>query len=129
MAAQTDRALVLRRFRYGESSLVLQVLTEGRGRVHLIARGAYRPGSRYYAVLDLFDTLELTWSHQPGRELQNLREGTLIDRRMGIVRDLGLKKLSTQLGGFYRKLAVYGHMGRTDLDVPWENTAIASKLK
>jgi len=47
----------------------------------------------------------------------------------GIVRDLGLKKLSAQLGGFYRKLAVYGHMGRRELEVPWESTAIASKLK
>ncbi|MGB5641536.1 MAG: methionine adenosyltransferase [Gammaproteobacteria bacterium] len=47
----------------------------------------------------------------------------------GVVRDLGLKNISAQLGGFYRKLAVYGHMGRSDIDVPWENTAIASKLK
>jgi S-adenosylmethionine synthetase len=47
----------------------------------------------------------------------------------GIVRDLGLKTISSQLGGFYRKLAVYGHMGRSDLEVPWENTAIADKLK
>jgi len=88
MTVLTDRALILRRFRYGESSLVLQVLVRERGRVHLIARGAYRPGSRYYAVLDLFDTLELAWSHQPGRELQNLREGTLIERRAAISRDL-----------------------------------------
>jgi S-adenosylmethionine synthetase len=47
----------------------------------------------------------------------------------GIVRDLGLKTLSAQLGGFYRKLAVYGHMGRRELEVPWEDTAIADKLK
>lgn len=46
----------------------------------------------------------------------------------GIVRELGLKTLSDQLGGFYRKLAVYGHMGRSDIEVPWESTAIASKL-
>jgi S-adenosylmethionine synthetase len=47
----------------------------------------------------------------------------------GIVRDLGLKKLSARPGGFYRQLAVYGHMGRAELDVPWERTDIASKLK
>jgi S-adenosylmethionine synthetase len=47
----------------------------------------------------------------------------------GIVRDLGLKTISAQLGGFYRKLSVYGHMGRRELEVPWENTALASKLK
>ena len=47
----------------------------------------------------------------------------------GIVRDLGLKTISAQLGGFYRKLSVYGHMGRRELEVPWENTTLASKLK
>ena len=47
----------------------------------------------------------------------------------GIVRDLGLKKISAKLGGFYRKLAVYGHMGRRELEVPWEDTTIADKLK
>lgn len=66
-----------------------------------------------------------------------LDDGTIADRlrqvvdfRPGaIVRDLGLKTLSAQLGGFYRKLAVYGHMGHRDLDVPWESTEIADKLK
>jgi S-adenosylmethionine synthetase len=54
----------------------------------------------------------------------------LIDFRPGgIVRDLGLKQLSARFGGFYRKLAVYGHMGRSDIEAPWESTAIASKLK
>jgi S-adenosylmethionine synthetase len=54
----------------------------------------------------------------------------LIDFRPGgIVRDLGLKKLSDKFGGFYHKLAVYGQMGRSDLEVPWESTAIAGKLK
>jgi len=58
------------------------------------------------------------------------RLNELIDFRPGgIVRDLGLKTLSAQPGGFYRKLAVYGHMGRADLDAPWENTALATKLK
>jgi len=53
-----------------------------------------------------------------------------IDFRLGgIVRELGLKKLSSSAGGFYRKLAVYGHMGRVDLDVPWEATDKAAALK
>ena len=57
-----------------------------------------------------------------------LRE--VIDFRPGaIVRDLHLRKLSSQSGGFYRKLAAYGHMGRSKLDAPWEDTSIASKLK
>lgn len=44
-----------------------------------------------------------------------------IDFRLGaIVRDLRLQKLPTEIQGFYKRLAVYGQMGRVDLDVPWE---------
>ena len=46
-----------------------------------------------------------------------------IDFRLGaIVRDLELQTLPSQIEGVYRKLAVYGQVGRLDLDVPWERT-------
>ena len=52
------------------------------------------------------------------------------DFRIGaIVRDLRLRRLPAEHPeGFYRKLAAYGHMGRTDLDVPWERTDRAAAL-
>jgi S-adenosylmethionine synthetase len=54
----------------------------------------------------------------------------VIDFRIGgVVRDLQLKTLSATPGGFFQKLAVYGHMGRDDLDVPWERTDKANALK
>ncbi|MDX1697958.1 MAG: methionine adenosyltransferase domain-containing protein, partial [Thiohalobacterales bacterium] len=54
----------------------------------------------------------------------------VIDFRVGgIVRDLRLRELSSASGGFYRRLAVYGHMGRVDFDVPWEKTDKAADLK
>lgn len=34
----------------------------------------------------------------------------------GIIRDLDLRR------PIYRQIAAYGHMGRTDLDIPWEKT-------
>jgi DNA repair protein RecO (recombination protein O) len=77
----TDRALVLTRHPWSESSLVVHLLTREHGRVHLLARGAYRMTSRYFAVLDLFDELELEWDHSPRRELQNLRAGSIATRR------------------------------------------------
>jgi S-adenosylmethionine synthetase len=41
----------------------------------------------------------------------------------GIVRQFNLLRLpSLTKGGFYRKLAAYGHFGRTDIDAPWERT-------
>jgi DNA repair protein RecO (recombination protein O) len=81
MVQRSDRALILRRFAFGETSLVLQVLGREQGRVHLIAKGAYRPTSRYYAALDLFDTLNLEWSHQRGRELEPLSGASIQTRR------------------------------------------------
>lgn len=48
----------------------------------------------------------------------------------GIVRDLRLQRLPAETKGpFYQKLAVYGHMGRTDIKVPWENTDKVDALK
>jgi len=37
------------------------------------------------------------------------------------VRDFNLRRIpSTRPGGFFQRLAAYGHMGRDDLEVPWE---------
>ena len=51
-------------------------------------------------------------------------------RVAAIVRDLELRQLPAMSeDGFYRRLAVYGHMGRTDLAAPWERTDKADELK
>lgn len=44
-------------------------------------------------------------------------------RPAAIIRDLDL------LRPIYRHVAAYGHMGRTDIDVPWEKTDKAEELK
>jgi DNA repair protein RecO len=80
--------LILRRFPFGETSLVLHVVTREHGRVHLLAKGAYRPKSRYWCVLDLFDTLNLEWNHAARRELQLLQAGSIDRRRHRIADDL-----------------------------------------
>lgn len=48
-------------------------------------------------------------------EVFDLRPGAIID-------SLDLRR------PIYRKLAAYGHFGRTDLDLPWENTDRAARL-
>ncbi|MEA3413278.1 MAG: methionine adenosyltransferase [Pseudomonadota bacterium] len=63
------------------------------------------------------------------RELASRLEAAIDFRLGGIVRDLGLKSLSSGKEGFYRRLAVYGHMGREDFDVPWERTDKVDALK
>ena len=89
MVRRRDEALILRRFRFGESSLVVHVATRSHGRVHLLAKGAYRPTARFYAALDLFDTLEMDWQESPGRELGTLQAAAIAVRRHRIAFDLG----------------------------------------
>ena len=54
------------------------------------------------------------------------------DLRPGAIIDIfGLRDLPQQRGGrFYQDVAAYGHFGRSDLNLPWENVdAIAATLK
>ncbi|MEM7308536.1 MAG: DNA repair protein RecO [Planctomycetota bacterium] len=87
-APPSDRALVLKRYRYGESSLVVHALTPGHGRLHLLAKGAYRPTSGYCGVLDLFDTLQLSWRRKRGAELGVLAGADVVHRRRPLSADL-----------------------------------------
>ena len=70
----SDRGIMLRRTPFGETSLVVHVLTPNHGRVELMAKGAHRPRSRFFGVLDWFDTLELSWVRRGDSELGTLRE-------------------------------------------------------
>jgi len=88
VSAIRDEAILLRRFPYSESSLVVRVFSRNYGKIGLMARGAHRPKSRFYCVLDHFDTLELEWRRSRGRELMELRRGDVLTRRSEISRDL-----------------------------------------
>lgn len=51
-------------------------------------------------------------------------------RPAAIINQFDLRNLPAKNGGkFYQRLAAYGHMGRTDFDVPWERTDKADDLR
>ncbi|HXX54040.1 MAG TPA: methionine adenosyltransferase [Thermodesulfovibrionales bacterium] len=65
----------------------------------------------------------------PDEQISALVEKAFDFRLAGIVRQFNLRYLpSTIKGGFYRKLAAYGHMGRMDIGLPWELTDKMGKL-
>lgn len=50
-------------------------------------------------------------------------------RPAGIIQTFNLRNLPAERNGrFYQDLAAYGHLGRTDLDLPWEQTDKAAVL-
>ncbi len=51
-------------------------------------------------------------------------------RPAGIIQSFNLRNLPAERGGrFYQDVAAYGHLGRNDLDLPWEQTDKAELLK
>ena len=51
-------------------------------------------------------------------------------RPISIITQFDLRNLPAKNGGkFYQKLAAYGHLGRTDFDVPWEHLDKVQLLK
>ncbi|MDF5738589.1 MULTISPECIES: methionine adenosyltransferase [unclassified Nostoc] len=51
-------------------------------------------------------------------------------RPAGIIHTFNLRNLPSERGGrFYQDIAAYGHFGRADLDLPWEQTDKAELLK
>jgi S-adenosylmethionine synthetase len=51
-------------------------------------------------------------------------------RPAGIIQTFNLQNLPAERGGrFYQDVAAYGHLGRSDLDLPWEQTDKVALLK
>jgi S-adenosylmethionine synthetase len=51
-------------------------------------------------------------------------------RLAGIIKQFNLRRLPSLVkGGFYRKLSAYGHVGRTDIGLPWEVTDKIAMLR
>ncbi|AYA26268.1 methionine adenosyltransferase [Rhodococcus rhodochrous] len=74
------------------------------------------------APVGLFVETFGTEKTDPARIQQSI--GEVFDLRPGaIIRDLDL------LRPIYAQTAAYGHFGRTDIDLPWENTDRADKLR
>mgnify|MGYP000011756474 CR=1 FL=1 len=60
---------------------------------------------------------------QPDGELAERLRSRFDFRPAGILKRFGLRQLpGQQAGGFFQKLSANGHVGRDDMDLPWEQT-------
>jgi DNA repair protein RecO len=102
-----SEALILRRFRHGDTSLVLHAFTRMNGRVAFIAKGARSGGRKPPVPLVPAVLLEFIWKPSTRSDLQLLREWSLVDGFGAIHRDFeklawtqaGLEVLSRTLRG------------------------------
>lgn len=70
-------AILLRKTRLTETSLIVTWLTDSHGRIKTVAKGALRSGSRLAGVLDLFFECEITFARSRKSELHTLQDAVL----------------------------------------------------
>jgi S-adenosylmethionine synthetase len=136
---------------YGEYSRHSGAALSGKDPLRIDRVGAYaaRYAAKNLVAAELADECEVQLSYSISRSrpesvhVQTFGTGRLPDEKLtslvekhfdfrlaAIVRDFELRRLPAKnRGGFYRKLAVYGHVGRLDLDLPWEKTDKVDVLK
>ena len=92
MALVHDRCICLRRTEYSETSQILTLFSRGHGTVRAIAKGAHRRtkagASKFDGGVDLLDTGEAVFTHDPGKDLSTLTEWSLRDGHLGLRRTL-----------------------------------------
>lgn len=75
-------------------------------------------------VIQTFGTAKI-----PEETITKLVQSHFDFRPAGILKRFQLRRLPAQHPlGFYQRVAVYGHFGRTDLDLPWEKTDMVDRL-
>jgi len=84
---QTTPAILLRKTRFSETSLIVTWFTHDLGRLKTVVKGALRPKNRFAGMLDLFFDCEISIAHSVKSELHTLREVVLRDAREGLRKD------------------------------------------
>jgi S-adenosylmethionine synthetase len=129
---------------YGEYSRQSGAALSGKDPMRIDRIGAYaaRYAAKNVVAAGLADECEIQLSYSIGLsrpvsiQVETFGTGKIPDEQIaarveksfdfrlaGIIRQFNLRYLpSTIKGGFYRKLAAYGHVGRMDIGLPWELT-------
>jgi S-adenosylmethionine synthetase len=129
---------------YGEYSRHSGAALSGKDPTRIDRVGAYaaRYAAKNVVAAGLADECEVQLSYSIGQarpvsvQVETFGTGRLPDdilttlleqhfdfRLVGIIRQFKLRHLPRDIkGGFYQKLAAYGHVGRMDMGLPWEVT-------
>ena len=76
MALYREQGIVLRTYKLGETDRIVNLLTQGRGKVRAVAKGVRRPGSKFGGRLEPFSHVDLQLYE--GRNLGIISQAELI---------------------------------------------------
>jgi DNA repair protein RecO (recombination protein O) len=81
---ETTAALLLRKTKLTETSLIVTWFTEAHGKIKTVAKGARQPKGRFAGLLDLFYDCEIQFVRSRRSELHILREVVLRNPHEGL---------------------------------------------
>ena len=105
MAPVLTPAIVLRTYRYSETSKIVRLATRDLGVQSGIAKGALRPKSRFGAGLELLSEGVAEIYYRDARELQTVSAFEVTDLHRGLARDLSRFSGATALAQVILKMA------------------------
>ena len=91
---ESTAALLLRRTKYSDTSLIVTWLTRDHGKLKTMARGALRPKSPFAGKVDLFFETEIAFMRSQRSEIHTLREVVLATPFEGLRMDYGRVELA-----------------------------------
>jgi len=83
MIVSTD-AIVLRTVNYSETSIIATLLSNESGKIALMAKGARKPKSSFFAQLEPMNILSINYFHKDARNIQLLKNSSFIEDSIGI---------------------------------------------
>jgi DNA repair protein RecO (recombination protein O) len=83
---RTVRGFIIGRMAFGNTSLIVRVLTREAGRLTFMAKGAVRPKSPFAGQLDLFYLADYLYAPARTGEMHTLREVKLAEAHLGLRR-------------------------------------------
>ena len=84
MARHKTAAIVLRKWPYSETSLIVRVLTPNQGTISLVAKGVNKLKSGSLGVLDIWSLVQIEYGGAPDADMQTLFRSELLDRMAGL---------------------------------------------
>lgn len=108
MASFRCEAVLLRAVEFGESDLIVHLLTPEAGRLTAIAKAARRSHRRFPGTLDLFNHLEVHGRRRPRASMAFLERARLVDPFLGLRRDRARYALASFVAEMLDRMAPEG---------------------
>ena len=74
----TENIIIIHRYAFSESSLILKALSPTNGLISIIAKDARRPKNTLSSYIEPLNLCECVYIHKDSRQIQTLKEASLI---------------------------------------------------